>query len=1183
MSIQIARHEADMDGRRWRPDYVIQHHLGVPIYDAGTIRRTYAQILGRMRRKVQGVWYLKDVHIVDASVAELMAVMKTCWPQGQLHIVLLSPTPEPALQWAAYIGCDTPNLVPTSATRTGLRQPLIANMPLATVVQLSHWICKQSLRGDVLVFARSAAHRDALCEAWRCCNLGVPVERVQTHLSFCNGGPRVLVGTPMLDYMLDTTMTNRVQHVIDFGRVYRLRQDTGNDWEEAYITPAMADGRMAAAQSAAPGVCLRLYPADGALPSDTLATHQLSHDLCRAQIMVRCGLRALDQFPVPLEAGNFPPSVARLMARLSVEIPVATILHRAPSLAVGIGIAALVGRHGGPFVQQSYEACKAQGRLPVGVMKHVKAWASCLGHSPRKIAKALCETTWDDVMPLVCKGYQNTVALAVGDRQQYIDVRTGDILKWRYASTSSGEGDVLVYTHRQENTILSCLPVPVSMVEARVQSTRVHSPLRLDNDVQIRAMQAWFETQKVVAWLVSPREVELACGTQVNLSHVVAEWTDTMRRKALDTPLVVPLAGRGDSTRKNMSMVFTAGLRFSDAVTTSDFLVMGCELEALTTPDLVFLHKTPGLWNQENGPSMILATRKEAEGMWDHVDNVFVRALGTSHQKFQPCQVVLRLVIKVYVGKSTGRAVVHGCADKAWMSRVDPAWQWEVHEDVDLVSLYTRKAVASTVFNIPEHMDEVDVAALLQVDPCHVTLERTVQLLTQLPCVTRFFRALDPDNVMKASRSLRFTEFSMEIEEANVAKTLRMIYDILPRTNEIVNQPLRVYWSLRTTMGSHPSALFARAPSATTTIHVNRHNFAKELALVNVGMASATREAAHRTPTLSWCPSLAAPWVTVALPHVESTGGALFRLYGSDEERTRNRQALRRMADEAPPPPPGKYGLCLICFEPAASYALAICGCRFCPSCLAQAFETKCMDTAFVGELQCPTCRERVCTEDLSFFLRPTALRMYAFRIAKFLSSRIPDVIRECPTKCGFFGRVRPSIHQQSLECRQCNSSWCVRCSDKVGTAVASHKGFCDKRWDSAYWKAFAEEAALAGARSCPQCGTYVVKDGGCSHVTCSAPNCQTHFCWKCVQAFSHVQASPPAQGVIQTIQEDVVCIKVEQDTWNTPCHTPAPKTVKYRAEFARSMLLENESFEPEARVWVYSYIYDHLDACACV
>jgi len=1171
--LSIASHERDLV--RWRPSYVVSH-VDLPVYDERTTRVTYTKILTRLPRAAQGVWVLKDVHIVDANVAELMAWIKHRWYQGKMHLVLLSPTPDAGMQWATYIGCIKPAMVPSVVLEARVGRRLIANMPTATVVQLSNWIQEQSLKGDVLVFARSATHRDVMCEAWACCNLQVPVQKVETHLPYHTGAPRVLVGTPTLDYMLDTVMARRIQHVIDFGRVYRLRQETGNDWEEDFITLSMAEARATIAQSSAPGLCLRVYASEGSLSTDTFATHKLSHALCRARLMIRCGTQALDRFPVALQPGHMDPSVARLMVRLNVEKSIATILHVAPSLDLGIGIAAIIGRHTGPYVKNHYEAC-VQGSMPPSTMKHVNAWASILGRSPKKIVQAVCHTTWTDVLPLIFQGYQDTIAVTVGKRKEYIDVRTGDILYCRFGFLSCGDTEAIIYTHRQESRILSSLPIPLSWVTNTLQRTTAHSPVRLGNDVLVLAMQAWFETKRVMAWRVSPTEVELVCGAQVNLSTVLEEWTDTMHRKALDIPLVVPLGTRNSS----MSMVFTAGMRFSDAVTASDFLVMKCELETLTTAELLFLHKTPGLWSQDTVPSMILGTRKEAEGLWDHMENVMVRALGTEYQRFQPSQVVVRLVVKVYRGKSTGRAVIQGGADKEWLSRVDPAWQWEVHEDVDLVSLYSRNATAAaTVCNIPEHMDEIDIAALLHMHPRHILLERTVQLLTQLPCVIRFFRAVGSDNVMKATRALRYTEFYMDIGETNLERTLRLVYDLLPMTNDVVNQPLRVHWSLLTTTGSHPSALIARTP--TTVISVARHDFAKELVAVRAGLESATRLATHCTPSLSWYPSLAVPWVDVALPLVEGSGGPLFRLYGSEEDKEVSREALRRLADDLPEPAPGTYGVCPICIEPMASYALSICGCRFCPPCIAQAFDTKCMDDAFFGELQCPTCQERVSTEDLSLFLRPKALLTYATRIATFLSSRIPDVIRECPAKCGFFGRVRATPHQQSFDCRQCNTSWCIRCSEKAGTAVASHQGFCDKRWDSDYWKAFAEEAALAGARPCPQCGTYVAKDGGCSHVSCTAPNCHTHFCWKCAQAFSHVQLSPPAQGVIQTIQGNLVTISVEQQTWKTPCHTAAPKIVTYKAEHARSMLLENEAFEPRARLWVYSYIYDHLDACAC-
>jgi len=1176
--LTIARNVDDLT--KWRPSYVVGH-IEQPIYDARTTYITYAKVTASLPRVIRGVWILKDVHIVDISVAELMARIKHHWHRGQMHLVLLSPTAKAAMQWATYIGCDKPSIVPSlSAFQT--RSRMVANVPNTSIVQLSNWIQMQKLQGDILVFAQSAQHRDALCDAWTCCHLQVPVHKVELRLPHPKGGPRVLVGTPNLDYMLDAVHTQRIQHVIDFGKVYRLRQDTGMDWEKTFISQSMADGRTAAAQSQASGLCLRVYAADNSLSTEALFAHKLSHDQCKAHLMIRCGHSAMDRFPIALPNDTMPLPVATLMVRLHVEKPIATILHATPSLDLGIGIAAILYRHSAPYVKYHYEAC-TQDTMPANVLSCIHTWADILGRSPRKILRTVRQATWDQVQPFVFQGYPRTIAVAVGNRKEYIDIRTGDILHCRY--NFCPRDDAIVYTRRQDYTIVSYLPIPLSWVTTTLQHTRVHSPVRLEKDIAVLAMQTWFETKQVVAWPVSPTEVEITCGNQVNLSEVVAEWTDTMRHKALNTPLVVRLdnGSRIVSTRQNMSMIFTAGLRFSDALTTSDFIVMHCDANTLTTQDLLLLHKIPGLWIDD--ATMILGTRQEAESLWDRIENISVRALAFDYQRFQPCQVLLRLVVKVYRGKSTGRAaVVQSCQDKAWISKVDPAWQWEIHENVDLVSLYpSQSSQVTTLCNIPEHMDEIDIATLLEIDPSHVTLERTVDLLAHLPCVTRFFRAVDPNRTILSTRTSRYTEVYMKLDQSQMHHALRMVYDLLPTTNDIVNQPLRAHWTMVTTTGSHPSTLLPRTPTI-TIVDIKRHDFDHEWIAVSNAFESATRLAMHNTPTLTWCAKLAVPWIDVNLPRVESSGGPLFRLYGSDEDKTESRQALHQLAEETPDPAPDKYDACPICLDPMASYALAICGCRFCPPCLVQALEIKCTDETFGGELQCPvpTCQERVSTQDLSLLLRPEILRIFATRIAKRLSPRIPDIIRECPGKCGFFGRLRATRPPQPFVCQHCDTSWCTTCSDKVGTAVASHLGGCDKQWDPTYWRNFEKEATLAGARACPQCGTYVAKDGGCNHVRCMTPNCQAHFCWKCLQTFSHVPLSLPAQGVVQSMEEDLVTILVDKDTWKTPCHAPAPQHIVYRTAHARSMLVnQDEELKPKARVWVYSYVYDHLDACA--
>ena len=98
MAIHLAVSEQDVVYARWRPDHIISH-LESPTYDAQTRRLTYAQVLGRvLPGTVQGVWCVKDVHIVDADVAELMAVLKASWARRRFHLILVSPSPDAALR-----------------------------------------------------------------------------------------------------------------------------------------------------------------------------------------------------------------------------------------------------------------------------------------------------------------------------------------------------------------------------------------------------------------------------------------------------------------------------------------------------------------------------------------------------------------------------------------------------------------------------------------------------------------------------------------------------------------------------------------------------------------------------------------------------------------------------------------------------------------------------------------------------------------------------------------------------------------------------------------------------------------------------------------------------------------------------------------------------------------------------
>ncbi|CAM9970024.1 unnamed protein product, partial [Phaeothamnion confervicola] len=39
------------------------------------------------------------------------------------------------------------------------------------------------------------------------------------------------------------------------------------------------------------------------------------------------------------------------------------------------------------------------------------------------------------------------------------------------------------------------------------------------------------------------------------------------------------------------------------------------------------------------------------------------------------------------------------------------------------------------------------------------------------------------------------------------------------------------------------------------------------------------------------------------------------------------------------------------------------------------------------------------------------------------------------------------------------------------------------------------------GVKRCPSCSVWIEKDGGCSHMSCSA--CRGEFCWRCRSRWS--------------------------------------------------------------------------------
>jgi hypothetical protein len=1160
---------------RRRSTHIVSH-LESPGISLTHERWTYAQVVARFNGHLKNTWVLRDVHIVDHNVVVLMALLRLSWSHKTLHVTLVSPSREASEKWARYIASIDVDFVVTPVLRHSTST--IEYAPLPSVVYLSTWIRNQVLKGDVLVFTSSSAQKEDVVHHLKTLLDQTVVSIHNNHVPFSRTGPRILVGTYTLDYLLSyVEITSRVQHVVDFGTIHRVRQDTGNDWEETFITETMALRRLQVAGSKAPGVCLRMYH-ESSLRKDVFATHRLQHDLCRAKLRTRCGDTVFQDLPLSLsKSTTMTLPIANLMNLLHVEMPVAKMIHKG-SCDLGVAVAAVVARHpgsGASSIEKIYHECKT-GKIPPEVYIHVQKWATRLGKSRHHILKVFRTSSWEqDVLPLIWYGYSTTMAVHTKVRGLCIDTTTGDVLTCKDADDHTS---TLVYTHRLENQILSMVSIPDSTT-SHVWELHVTSPLRLKNDLQKEAVHAHFQAHHVVASCLSETDIHLWYGKRVShkdLHKLVQEWTDMMKKKAMETPILVPL-------NHGMHLLFTAGLRFSDAITTSDFIVVGCEPEHLTHKELLYLDTVPGNWCADK-PALVLPKRDMAQKLWTHLDNMFIRPWTKEYHRdvFAASTVSAKIVVRTYTGKSTGRALI--CSlDKTWVSAIQESWGWNVADDNDTITTYGPLKYMIRVSNIPLHMDEIDVAELLQLEPHDISLERiTAGIGRPLPCVMDFFHQVNPLGILKTSRTSRYHELSMDIREEDVDRVVSLVYDTLPTRNELVNQPLRVCWLVSTSKGSHPPNA---CPSFTKPLRIERIGCAKnEQDLVRFAFTCKKDEAERMTPSFAWLPSLHAPWISIHLPGVESSSSrrSLFRIYGTPRQKQETRRALHQLALHPPPPPPPpsskNYDTCPICFEPHAFFKLTMCGCAFCVVCLATTFEKACLEPDFTGEMLCPSCRERVCTQDLEQLVSTSALETFAHKVARFLSTRIPHIVKECPARCGTFSRTFPQ--DNVFVCLECRQDWCATCSETLGRAVKSHKGFCAKHTDSPFWKEFAAEALEAGAKACPVCETFVVKDGGCNHITCQAPHCHTHFCWKCAQAYSHQQTSPYAKGVIVDVQDHVVVISILPETWTPPCMAPCPTIVHYKREFAQNMLLENETLQKNANVWVYSYIYDHIDAC---
>ncbi|KAL1720039.1 hypothetical protein EV715DRAFT_197704 [Schizophyllum commune] len=178
--------------------------------------------------------------------------------------------------------------------------------------------------------------------------------------------------------------------------------------------------------------------------------------------------------------------------------------------------------------------------------------------------------------------------------------------------------------------------------------------------------------------------------------------------------------------------------------------------------------------------------------------------------------------------------------------------------------------------------------------------------------------------------------------------------------------------------------------------------------------------------------------------------------------------------------------ICPVCFmEPSAPFRLG-CGHVYCTTCakhlLSSATENKTFPLFCIGE-------------DATCGLFDAAFATHMERTA--------DQLKYCRTAA--CGQVYSTTgDRRFLTCPSCFATVCTGCNEgaHVGWTCEENAPDVRRKHDEELNDALIAEQNY---KRCPNCRVLVEKTEGCNHMQCSG--CQTHFCWRCTQAFPTGQA----------------------------------------------------------------------------
>ncbi|KAF9054462.1 hypothetical protein BJ165DRAFT_1306121, partial [Panaeolus papilionaceus] len=170
------------------------------------------------------------------------------------------------------------------------------------------------------------------------------------------------------------------------------------------------------------------------------------------------------------------------------------------------------------------------------------------------------------------------------------------------------------------------------------------------------------------------------------------------------------------------------------------------------------------------------------------------------------------------------------------------------------------------------------------------------------------------------------------------------------------------------------------------------------------------------------------------------------------------------------------------------------CSHSYCNECLQQLVRSKLQDGRY--PIFCPEChvdRSRSVKTQIDQGV------IEKLQLEKSLMDRLSDlqlishsVVLHCPRCHNGMTVDRESLQKENIvicPLSVCGQHWCKSCNKQIASSATKHR--CkhvniDRLMRRKGWK------------YCPGCQTPIQKESGCNHITCGAPGCNVHFCYKC-------------------------------------------------------------------------------------